>query len=46
MVGCSGLRSYIFEAVANGDGELTLNYGRSWEKGNWESKNIAISVQP
>lgn len=46
MVGCSGLRSYTFEAVANGVGELKLNYGRAWEKDSWESKNITISVQP
>ncbi|PSW39329.1 hypothetical protein CTM70_16180 [Photobacterium phosphoreum] len=46
MVGCGGLRSYTFEAVANGVGELKLNYGRAWEKDGWESKNIAISVKP
>lgn len=46
MVGCAGLRSYTFEVVAAGVGELKLNYGRSWEKNSWESKNIAISVQP
>lgn len=46
MVGCSGLRSYTFEAVANGVEELKLNYGRVWEKDSWESRNIVISVQP
>ncbi len=46
MIGCGGLRSYTFEVVAAGVGELKLNYGRSWEKDSWESKNIAISVQP
>ncbi|MCP4954182.1 MAG: protease inhibitor I42 family protein [Photobacterium aquimaris] len=46
MIGCGGFRSYTFEVVAAGVGELKLNYGRSWEKDSWESKNIAISVQP
>lgn len=46
MVGCSGLRSYTFEAVANGVGELKLNYGRVWEQKSWETQNITIVVQP
>ena len=46
MVGCSGLRTYTFEAVANGEGELRLNYGQAWEKDGWKGKEITVSVQP
>ncbi|SKC31122.1 Chagasin family peptidase inhibitor I42 [Photobacterium piscicola] len=44
MTGCSGLRTYTFKAVTKGVGELKLNYGRSWEKEDWETKTITIAV--
>lgn len=45
MVGCKGITSYTFKAVAAGSGKLEFMLGRPWEKDAWQTISIQLNVR-
>ncbi|KNC92654.1 hypothetical protein GM31_22525 [Trabulsiella odontotermitis] len=45
VVGSGGEFSYIFNVMAQSNGTINLDYGRTWEKEAWSTRIINLHPQ-